>query len=84
MILELPKMKELPKRTLHEKGRQYPLAGRWVGVAGGAVVPPRCPRNVRCWVGHRCGATLAGALIAWECALAINAKETPFVMCYST
>ena len=29
VILELPNMKELPKRTLHEKGRQYSLAVRW-------------------------------------------------------
>jgi hypothetical protein len=47
VILELPQMQELPKRTLHEKGRQYSLAGRWVRVAGGAVIPSRCPRNVR-------------------------------------
>ena len=37
MILELPQMKELPKRTLHEKGRQYSLAGRWVHVAGVSI-----------------------------------------------
>jgi hypothetical protein len=47
VILELPKMKELPKRTLHEKGRQYSLAVRWAHVAGGAARPARCPRNLQ-------------------------------------
>ena len=41
-ILELPQMKELPKRTLRESG-QYSLAGRWAHVAGGAVRPARGP-----------------------------------------
>ena len=45
-ILELPQMKELPKRTLHEKGRQYSLAVRWAHVAGGAARPARCPQNL--------------------------------------
>ena len=47
VILELPNMKELPKRTLHEKGRQYSLALRWAHVAGGAATPARCPRNLQ-------------------------------------
>ena len=45
-ILELPQMKELPKRTLHEKRRQYSLAVRWAHVAGGAARPARCPQNL--------------------------------------
>ena len=47
LILELPKMKELPKRTLHEEGRKYSLAVRWAHVAGGAARPARCPRNLQ-------------------------------------
>ena len=43
VILELPNMKELPKRTLHEKERQYSLAVRWAHVAGGAAGPAWCP-----------------------------------------
>jgi hypothetical protein len=46
-ILELPQMKELPKRTVHEKGRQYSLAGGWACEAGGAAGPARWPRNLR-------------------------------------
>jgi hypothetical protein len=46
-ILELPQMKELPKRTLHEKGRHYSLVVRWAHVAGGAAGPARWPRNLR-------------------------------------
>ena len=46
-ILELPHMKELPERTLLEKGRQYSLAVRWAHVAGGAAGPARWPRNLQ-------------------------------------
>ena len=47
VILELLNMKTLPKRSLHEKGRQYSLAVRWVHLAGGAARPARCPRNLQ-------------------------------------
>ena len=47
VILELPQMKELPKRTVHEKWRQYSLAGGWACEAGGAAGPARWPRNLR-------------------------------------
>ena len=46
VILELPKMEKLPRRALHEGGRQYSLTGRWARVAGGAARPARCPPNL--------------------------------------
>ena len=45
MILELPQMKEFPKSTFHEKGRQYLRAGPWVCEAGGPEGPARCTPN---------------------------------------